>query len=131
MIKPSAAAEQAGSRSKEPPCHERDRREAQHEQSGLSRRIIAREQAEGNSPVPPQSQIEERHERPQLDAELARTRQDSHFCELVNKDDNERNDASRQARSHGKRPSALSSRSASASRGLTSGKSGDAAAGSK
>ena len=55
----------------------------------------------------------------------------ANFCDLVNEDDNERDDASHQGRLHGKRPSILSSRSASASRGLTSGKSGDAVAGSK
>ena len=122
---------QCGPGSNQPPCQQRDRREGQREQGGLPRPRIAGEQAEGNAAVPPQRQIQERRERPRIDRELLRMRQDANLCDLVRKDHHERYDASCQARTHGKRPSAFSPRKASASRGLTSGKSGDAVAGSK
>src|SRR5271156_4472160 len=72
---------QSGSGSNQPPCQQRDRREGQREQGGLPRPRIAREQAKGNAPVPPQRQIQERHERPRIERELFRVRQDANLCD--------------------------------------------------
>ena len=89
---------QCGPGSNQPPCQQRDRREGQREQGGLPRPRIAGEQAEGNAAVPPQRQIQERRERPRIDRELFRMRQDANLCDLVRKDHHERYDASCQAR---------------------------------
>ena len=75
--------------------------------------------------------IKERRERPRIDIGSRGIGQNASFDDLVDEDDGERDHAAHRGRLHGKRPSSLSSRSACASRGVTSGKSGEAVAGSK
>ena len=130
MIAPSPQAESHERLAASHHAEQADRAEGHGEQDRTTKSGVLGEQAEGDAPVPAQDEIEKWRDRRRLERGL-RSGEQRELHRLVGRENGERNEGAERARRHGKRPSARSSRNASASRGLTSGKPGKAVDGSK
>ena len=129
--RPEPEAGHQGRRPPEPGREQRGRRQREAEQQPDAEGGVLAKEAEGNAAVELQREVEEGRQRLPRDILAAELCEHREFRGPVSCENHERGERAEPLRRHPERRSALSSRRAAASRGVTSGYSGSAAAGSK